>query len=86
MFRVFFKSTGVIHIDCAYRGEKIDNIYYIENCLKPVVKALKIDRPECGAKSIKILHDNARPHIHKNVDNFFKIEWYHQNSTSTVIT
>ena len=49
MFSVFFKSTGDVHIDCAYSGEKIDNTYYIENCLKSVVKALKIDRPECGA-------------------------------------
>ena len=70
MFCVFFKSTGVLHIDCACRGEKIDNIYYIENCLKPVVKALENDRSKCGAKNMKILHDNARPHVHKNVDNF----------------
>ena len=72
MFSVFFKSTGVIHIVYAYSGEKIDNNYYIENCLKPVVKALKIDRAQCGAKNMKILHDNARPHVHKNVDNFLK--------------
>ena len=33
MFSVFFKSTGVVHIDCAYSGEKMDNIYYMKNCL-----------------------------------------------------
>ena len=72
MLSVFFKSTGVIHIDCACSGEKIDNKYYFENCLKPVVKALEIDRPQCGAINTKILHDNDRPHVHKNVDNFLK--------------
>jgi histone-lysine N-methyltransferase SETMAR len=70
MFSIFFKSTGVLHIDCACSGEKIDNSYYIENCLKPVVKALKSERSECGAKNMKILHDNARPHVHQNVNNF----------------
>ena len=52
------------------RGETINNQYYIENCLKPVVKALEIDRPKCGTRNLKILHDNARPHVHQNVNNF----------------
>ena len=37
----FSKSTEVVHIDCAYTGDKMD---YMKNCLKPVIKALKIDR------------------------------------------
>ena len=70
MFSIFFRSTGVVHIDCAEKGEKINNQYYIENCLKPVVTALESDRPKCGTKNLKILHDNARPHVHENVNNF----------------
>jgi histone-lysine N-methyltransferase SETMAR len=72
MFSVFFKTTGVLHIDCACKGEKIDNNYYIENCLKPVILAIKNDRIVSGTKQMKILHDNARPHVHQNVDNFLK--------------
>ena len=35
-----------------------------------MVKALELDRPKSGTKNLKILHDNARPHVHKNVNNF----------------
>ena len=35
MFSIFFPTTGVVHIDCALKGETINNEYYIENCLKP---------------------------------------------------
>ena len=70
MFSIFFRTTGVVHIDAAGKGETINNQYYIENCLKPVVKALEIGRPKSGTKNLKILHDNARPHVHKNVNNF----------------
>ena len=70
MFSIFFRTTGVVHIDCASMGETINNQCYIENCLKPVIKALEIDRPKCVAKNLKILHDNARPHVHANVNNF----------------
>lgn len=72
MFSIFFRTTGVVHIDAAGKGEKINNQYYIENCLKPVVKALEIDRSKCGSRNLKILHDNARPHVHQNVNNFLK--------------
>ena len=35
-----------------------------------MVKALEIGCPKSGTKNLKILHDNARPHVHKNVNNF----------------
>ena len=38
--------------------------------MKPVVKALENDRPKCGARNLKILHDSARPHVHENINNF----------------
>ena len=59
MFSIFFRTTGVVHIDAAGKGEKINNQYYIENCLKPVVKALEINCPKCGTRKLKILHDNV---------------------------
>ena len=46
----------------------INNQYYIDNCLKSVIMALEIDPPKCGAKNLKILYDNARPHT--NLKNF----------------
>ena len=53
-------------------GETINNQYLIENCLKPVVKALEIGRPNrSGTKNLKILHDNAQPHVHKNVKKYY---------------
>ena len=70
MFSIFFRTTGVVHIDAAGKGETIKNQYYIKNCLKPVVKALEIGRHKSGTKNLKILHDNAQPHVHKNVNNF----------------
>lgn len=70
MFSIFFRTTGVVHIDCASKGATIDNQYYIENCLMPSIAVLERDRPKCGTKNLKILHDNARPHVHKNVNNF----------------
>ena len=39
MFSIFFRTTGVVHIDCASKGATIDNQYYIENCLKPSIAA-----------------------------------------------
>ena len=40
--------------------------------LKPFVRSIKSHRPQSGTTSIKLLHDNARPHIHKNVKNYLK--------------
>ena len=64
--------SSVVYIDIAGKGEKIKNQYYIENCLKPMVKALEIDRPKCGTRNLKILHDNARPNVLQNVNKFLK--------------
>ena len=37
-FSVFFKSNGFVLIHCVDEGKTIDHNYYVENCLKPVVK------------------------------------------------
>ena len=65
MFSIFYRTIGVVHI--ADKGKTINSQYYIESCLKLVVKALEIDRPKCG---IKFLNDNARPNVLINVNYF----------------
>jgi len=63
MFSVFFKSTGVVHIDCMEKGETITSQYYIENSLDPVIAAINKERPTSGTKNMKFHHDNAGPHV-----------------------
>jgi len=67
MFSIFFKTTGMVHVDCMERGSTINTNYYIENCLNPVIKVLNNQRPTSGTTNMKILHDNARPHVTKTV-------------------
>ena len=67
MFSIFFKTTGMIHIDCMENGATITSDYYIENCLKPVIEEINKQRPTSSTKNMKILHDNARPHVTKTV-------------------
>ena len=49
------------------KEKTINHELYIKECLKPIVKVLKNERPITGAKNIKFHHDNARLHIDKNV-------------------
>lgn len=70
MFTIFFKNDGPVLITYLERGQTIDAESYIENCLKPIVSTLNLERPRSGAKSYKIHDDNARPHVHKSVNNF----------------
>ena len=41
--------------------------FYAENCVREVEKFDKKRRPCTGARGIKLLHDNARPHMSKIV-------------------
>ena len=72
MICVFFKSSGPLMVNVLEKGKTIDNRYYIENCLKPLFRTLESQRPVTGFKGIRLLHDNARPHIHANVHNFLQ--------------
>ena len=72
MFAIFFKSTGALVVRCVNKGETVDNEFYIENCLTPLVKKLTKLRKKSGVTNMKLLHDNARPHVHKNVRNFLE--------------
>ena len=55
---------------CVDEGKSIDHNYYIENCLKSVVKEIWKQRRSAGTKDMKLIGDNARPHIHSDVINY----------------
>ena len=54
------------------KGNTIDNIYYIENCLSPAFELIKRQRVSYGLRGIKLLLDNAKSHIHFNVSKFIE--------------
>jgi histone-lysine N-methyltransferase SETMAR len=70
----FFKSTGPVLIHSVERGQTIDHEYYIDNCLQPVIDDIKNQRPSLGIRTIKLHHDNGKPHIHKDVVNYLESE------------
>ena len=74
LFFLFFKSTGPVLIHAVDEGKTIDHNYYIENCLKPIVKEIWKQRKSNGTKGIKLLHDNAGPHRHSDVINYLTEE------------
>jgi histone-lysine N-methyltransferase SETMAR len=69
---IFFRESGVQHITYWDKGETVDNISYVNDCLKPLVKVINKQRPAYGCKNLKFHHDNARPHVHQNVVNYLK--------------
>ncbi len=74
MITVFFKSTGPVLVDCMDAGKTIDAKYYIKNCLKPALANVKQQRIRSGLANMKILHDNAKPHVAKTVKNYLESE------------
>ena len=74
MFSIFFKSTGPVHLDCMPRGETISATYYINNCIRPVIRALQEQRPASGLTNMKIHHDNAKPHVAKMTFSYLETE------------
>ena len=72
MICVLFKTTGPMLVDVLEKGKTIDHQYYLKNCLRPLVRSINSHRPQSNTTNIKLLHDNARPHIHKNVKNYLK--------------
>jgi len=70
MFSIFFRTSGPVLVHAVEKGKTIDNQYYIENCLGSALNAVCEQRKSKGTHNIRLLHDNARPHVHSNVDNF----------------
>lgn len=67
MFSIFFRTSGVVHISHLKEGETINHQIYLKDNIRPLVRVLNEQRPQCGTKNLKFLHDNARPHIHQSV-------------------
>ena len=74
MFTVFFRSTGVVFVDCLENGKTVCAKYYRDNCLKPTIKKVMEERTKSGVKNMKILHDNAKPHVAKIVKAYLENE------------
>jgi histone-lysine N-methyltransferase SETMAR len=72
LFCIFFRSTGVVQITYFERGVTIDNQRYINDCLSPMIQEVESERPGHGVRDMLLLHDNAKPHVHKNVRNFLQ--------------
>ena len=64
MFTLFFKSDEQMNVSYLNNGETIKYDKYIGSTLKPVAESIKLARPTCGTKNMKIHHDNARTHVH----------------------
>ena len=56
------------------KGNSIDSKYYVKNCLKSVIQEEKHQRPASGTASFKMLHENAKPHVEKNVKSYLESE------------
>jgi histone-lysine N-methyltransferase SETMAR len=67
LFSLFFRSTGPLLIHAVDKGQTVDKVYYISNCLAPVVTEIRNERPKSGLRGMKLLHDNARAHDNKEV-------------------
>ena len=66
-FYIFFKATGVVHLDYVEKGDTVTGQYYGRNCLKPIISEINKQRHVTGTQNLKFLHDNARPHFTQNV-------------------
>jgi histone-lysine N-methyltransferase SETMAR len=74
LFSIFFKANGWLTVHALAKGQTIDYSYYIDKCLIPVVKELWRQRPNTGPKGLKLLHDNATPHVKPEVITYIKTE------------
>ena len=74
LFCMFFKTTGPVLIHDIDREDAIDHLYYIDNCLEPLIEEIRKQRPTSGTNGIKLHHDSAGPHTHKDVVNYLESE------------
>jgi len=74
LFSIFFRSSGGLLVHSMAKGMKMDRFYYRDNCLKRVVKVIKEQRPKTGTHGIKLLHDGAKAHGNKEVEDYLEQE------------
>ena len=72
MILVLFRSVGLVYFDVLQRGKTVTAQYYRDNCLKQVVEKVIEARPTSGLNNMKILHDNAKPHVAKIVKKYLQ--------------
>ena len=44
MIVLFFRSSGPVLIHAVEKGDSVDNIHYIDNCLSPALESIKRQR------------------------------------------
>lgn len=67
LYYIFFRSTGLVHIGFVEKGKTMTSDCYITDCLEPVYLSMGRQRPKAGLAHMRLLHDNARPHVTKEV-------------------
>ena len=68
------RSLWNVRIHSVRKGQTIDHNYYIKNCLKPVINEVRNQEKSSRSKCIKLLHDNGRPHKHRDVIDYLTAE------------
>ena len=63
LYCIFFDAHGRVASICVPKKQSITAQFYIDECLTEVEKRYYSKRPSRGARGIRLLHDNARPHI-----------------------
>ena len=71
-----FKRSGVLGITYWERGHTCTADSYIKDCLIPLVERISQERRCSGARNLKFHHDNARPHVAKEVIEYLKSEHF----------
>ena len=67
LYYFFLRAIGWVAVRQLAKGEPLDHEYDIVNCLSLVVKAVSKDRPKSGMRGLRLLHDNAKPHVNSKV-------------------
>ena len=62
------------HVSYLYKGNTKDQYSYLNDCLKPLLTALKKQRPTIGTKIIKFHHNTAKPHVAKSAITYLEIQ------------
>ncbi|KAI6657783.1 Transposase [Oopsacas minuta] len=67
MYCIFFDAHGPVAQVIIPKGQTVTGSFYTSNCLGAVEESLLKRRKRTGAKGLRLLHDNARPHKTKQV-------------------
>ena len=65
MFRIFFKSNCVVHVSHLNKRKTIGQYSFLNDCFKPLVTAVKQQRPTKGTKKIKFIMIIQNLMLHK---------------------